>query len=234
MTPDDQFPVIIIFAFACFAAIAIIAIVLTLRAQRKRMEALWQLSLRMGLDFNVQDPFGIDSRQDWREVFNTGGGRRVSNVISGRVDDCTLHAFDYRYTTGSGKDETTHYLSAVILDTDLVYPKLTIRPENVLDRIAGVVGYHDIDFESEEFSRKFFVRSEDKKFAYAIVHPKMMEFLLADPRWSIRLAWQSLILHRDRTLTPEEMDHAISFGREFLKLMPDYLKQELRKAKETV
>lgn len=231
---DDPMLPIIISAFAAFAALIVIAIIFSIRAERKRREALWQLALGMGLDFYVDDPFDIDSRTDWREAFSQGHSRRVSNVISGRIDDCDLKACDFHYKTGSGKNESSHSVSAVLLDTGLLFPTLTIRPETILDRIAGVVGYDDIDFESDEFSRKFFVRSQDKRFAYGIVHAKTMEFLLADPRWCLRLSWQSLILHADRILTPEEFRYAIDFGRNFLKLIPDYLKQELRKTQETV
>ena len=38
--------------------------------------------------------------------------------------------------------------------------------------------FDDIDFESDEFSRKFYVQSSDRKFAYDVLHPRMMEFLL--------------------------------------------------------
>ncbi|MDO8587703.1 MAG: hypothetical protein Q7T82_11760 [Armatimonadota bacterium] len=232
---DDTFPTaLVVLGFAAFAAFVVIAIVLTLRAQQKRREALLQLALQLGAEFYAEDHFNIDSRADWREEFSQGHSRRVSNVISGRMDDWDLKTCDFHYKTGSGKNESSHSVSAILLDTGLLFPTLTIRPETVFDRIAGVVGYNDIDFESDEFSRKFFVRSADKRFAYGIVHPKMMEFLLADPKWSLRLSWQSLILHNNRILTPEEFRYAIDLGRSFLKLMPDYLREELRKTQETV
>ena len=48
-----------------------------------------------------------------------------------------------------------------------------------MDKIAGALGFHDINFESSEFSRKFHIKCADKKFAYDVIHPRMMEFLLA-------------------------------------------------------
>ena len=232
---NDTFPSMLAFGgFAVFFALVVIVIILSIRAEQKRRESLWQLATQLGLDFYADDPLNIDSRPDFQEAFSEGHSRRVSNVISGRGDEWDLKAFDFHYKTGSGKSETSHSVSVILLDTEFFFPALTIRPENILDRIAGVVGYHDIDFESDEFSRKFFVRSQDKRFAYGIIHAKVMEFLLKDPRWSLMLGWRSLILHDDSALDAEGFRYAIDLGRGFLKLIPDYLKQELRKTQETV
>jgi hypothetical protein len=34
-------------------------------------------------------------------------------------------------------------------------PTLLVRPEGLLDKLAGIVGVDDIDFESSEFSKRF-------------------------------------------------------------------------------
>ena len=49
--------------------------------------------------------------------------------------------------------------------------------EGLFDKLAGFVGFADINFESEEFSKRFHVKSDDKQFAYALIHPQMMEWL---------------------------------------------------------
>ena len=59
-------------------------------------------------------------------------------------------------------------------------PDLLIRPEGFFDKVAGAFGFDDIDFESEEFSRAFFVKSSDKRFAYDVLHPRMLELLMAE------------------------------------------------------
>ncbi|MCZ6810529.1 MAG: hypothetical protein O7D97_00875, partial [Planctomycetota bacterium] len=61
-------------------------------------------------------------------------------------------------------------------------PDLLIRREGMFDKLAGAFGFDDIDFESAEFSKRFYVKSPDKRFAYDVIHPRMMEFLLGgDP-----------------------------------------------------
>ncbi len=62
------------------------------------------------------------------------------------------------------------------------FPKLTIAPESFGLKIAEAFGVaNDIKFESAEFSRKFSVRSADKKFAYDVCNQQMMEYLLLNP-----------------------------------------------------
>jgi hypothetical protein len=85
-------------------------------------------------------------------------------------------------TSRSGKSRrtTTHEFSYVIVD--LPYerlPTLFIRREGIFDAVAGAFGFDDIDFESAEFSKRFHVKSDDKRFAYDVIHPAMIEFLLA-------------------------------------------------------
>jgi hypothetical protein len=234
MILDEQtIPYLFAAVFALFLVLGVILVILSIGAERKRNEELLALATSLNLQYSINDPFDIDSRQDWRKVFPIGHSREVNHMLYGRVDGCDLKAFDYKYETGSDKDETTYHLSAVIFDTDMVFRTLVIRRETFGDRFAGAIGFNDIDFESEEFSRKFFVKSDDKKFAYDVVHQKMMQFLLENPGWDLHLISRSLIFYNSRVFSPEQFATAISFGRQFLSLFPDYLKQQLRTTQET-
>jgi len=85
-----------------------------------------------------------------------------------------------RYTQQRESTSTTTYqFSYLIVHLPFAsLPDLLIRPEGMSDKLAGAFGFDDIDFESAEFSRRFYVRSSDKRFSYDVVHPRMMEFLL--------------------------------------------------------
>ena len=62
----------------------------------------------------------------------------------------------------SGKNRQTHVFSAVILDSDVVLQPLFIRPEGFFDKISEFFGADDIDFESAEFSRRFYVKARQQ------------------------------------------------------------------------
>jgi len=60
-----------------------------------------------------------------------------------------------------------------------MWPQLTLQRENVLSKAASVLGARDIEFESEEFNRTFFVTCEDRKFANAFLDAQMIDLLTA-------------------------------------------------------
>jgi hypothetical protein len=94
------------------------------------------------------------------------------------------------------------------------------------------MGFDDIDFESEEFSRAFYVTSDNKKFAYDVIHQKMMEYLLANKRWSVEMHNQTVMISDNGTLPPEQLLSGIEFIRGFLSIFPEYLWQSLRNNQE--
>jgi len=92
-----------------------------------------------------------------------------------------------------------------MLTLPIVCPELTIAKEGIFSKIAQSFGYDDIDFESHEFSRKFCVRSKDKKFAYDICNAQMIEYLLANQDMSLEFENNILALSFNKRLSPEEI-----------------------------
>ena len=80
----------------------------------------------------------------------------------------------------------------IVLQLPQSFPELTLSREGFLSKIAQAFGYDDIDFESKEFSDKFCVRSRDKKFAYDVCNPRMMEYLLANSDLALQIEGQAL------------------------------------------
>ena len=57
-----------------------------------------------------------------------------------------------------------------------------MRPEGIFDKLAEVVGFDDIDFEYNEFNKKYYVKADDKRLAYDFFGRNMMNYLLMLPR----------------------------------------------------
>lgn len=157
------------------------------RREQERRAAMAALAAEYGLEFDPSWDTGQDDRFSQFSIFRKGHSRTAFNTISGRFElggeQVPLYTGDYRYkvTSGSGKNRRTRtyrlsYLIAGLPHPDV--PKLLVRPENLFDKFAGVIGFDDIDFESAEFSRRFHVSSSDKRFAYDLIDPRMMEFLM--------------------------------------------------------
>jgi hypothetical protein len=112
---------------------------------------------------------------------------------------------------------------------------LVIRREHIGDKVLGAIGFDDIDFESEEFSRRFHVQCGDKRLAYAVVHPRMMEFLLhADPPKIDITDGECLLYVSDRRRwKPDQFRRHLAWARQFFELWPEHLRRELGGARDT-
>jgi len=182
--------------------------------------------------FSPLDPFLIALEYSQCSLFRCGEKRTARNVMHGRLDGVDVKAFDYTFESGTGSFHQAYTLSCVILDTGYMFRFLMIRPERVADRISEAMRAEDIDFESDEFSRAFHVKSEDKKYAYDVIHARMMQFLLDAPRLTVQLVGRSVIIYDWSSFSAEGFRGAIAFGREFLGLLPDYLTKEMQMSQE--
>lgn len=216
-------PLIFIVFIAFFILLMVYSII---EAQRRRKEMQAYASSK-GLQFTSGKYRDLDRRFPLFSCLRRGHGRYASNVIIGELEKFPVCMFDYRYKTGSGKNETTHNFSAVILDTEMPLRPLFIRQENFFDKVGEFIGFDDIDFESQEFSKKFYVKSPDKKWAYDIIHQKTMEYLLLAPKFTIEFQGSNIIAYRDRRFSINDFETAVTVIQDLVRMFPDYLLKEL-------
>lgn len=207
-------------------------------AEKKRQEALAGLAKELGLRFDPGVDYDHDDEYAQFEIFRRGHARVARNTLHGSItlfdQGCDLVAGDYRYkvTSGSGKNRSTstYHFSYLIVHLPWDAPPLLIRPEGVFDKIKGAFGFDDIDFESAEFSRKFYVKSDDKRFAYDVLHPRMMELLLAAKPPMIDVEGGALCLSDgSRCWDVEKFKLHIKFLGQFCEQWPRHLLKELDK-----
>lgn len=157
------------------------------RAEQARRKAFRAVAQKLGLSFRMND-YGMDERYRFLGELRKGDDRCATVVLEGNYKQHQVEAFEYVYETYSrdskGNRQTHYHWSNHYIITEthpqapLPYPELRVYPETFLSKIGQALGYDDIDFESIEFSKEFTVRSKDKRFAYDILHPRMIEWLL--------------------------------------------------------
>jgi hypothetical protein len=192
---------------------------------KKRREMWESVARRYGFTYQRHDPHDIPTRYASFALFQRGHSRKASNCLEGKHQDTPVLLFDYRYTTGSGKNQTTHRLSALIARVDLNCQYLLIRPESFFDKVGDFLGFGDIDFEFEEFNRRFHVKGPDKKFAYDICHSGMMDYLIQHDRLTWELSGNCLILYGLGTFDLSEIDYCLAAVNGFLAQTPQYLRK---------
>ncbi len=224
---------IIVLAIAGIAAVAYLAHL----AAKRRREAMAALAAELGWRFDPASDRAHDDQYAHFEIFRKGHSRVAYNTltgsteIDGRTYSVKMGDFDYKITHSTGKNTqtTTYRLSYLVLHLPFAHtPDLLIRREGVFDKLAGALGFDDIDFESEEFSRAFYVKSSDKKFAYDVVHPRMMEWLLSKEVPMIDIEHGRCCVAQDRVRwEPQEFKRWLRRMEEFFELWPDYLTSRL-------
>jgi hypothetical protein len=203
--------------------LVIVFIILSTYINSQRRKVLIAWAHKRGLTFNSQRDSSFGRLFPDLECLHRGHSRYARNVMKGELNGNTITAFDYHYTTGHGKNRSHHNFSALILHSPLPLRPLFIRRENVFDKVTEFLGMDDIDFESAEFSRKFYVKAEDKRWAYDVIHPRMMEYLLSAPSFSVQFDFTNIIAWRNRRFGPTEFEQAAVLINGILKRLPTYL-----------
>jgi hypothetical protein len=171
------------FWVAAAACVAIGLLVVPWLLHQRHAESLAQVAARHHLHYSAVDPFG--STRVAFPLFRKGDGREVHDVVwRERADGLVTRAFSFSYYVETkddfGRVHRTHTrFSCVMAQVDGSWPEVSITRQSLVERALDLVGLGDIDLESDEFNRRFALRSPDRRFAVALVDARMIDFLLS-------------------------------------------------------
>ena len=142
----------------------IAAFVLLRRAESGRTEAMRATAGRMGWAYRDTVPFDTIPKLDRFELFTQGRSRKLTNLMTSPAGEPRAVLFDYTYTTGGGKSQSTHRQTVFYAVSDTMdVPTFSLRPQHFFHSIAKVFGYQDIDLERRPvFSDMFLLRGDDE------------------------------------------------------------------------
>lgn len=212
------------------AVVAVIGLAyLWWRLEQKRRAQWAAFAQSRGWSYSHEKDRGLADSYQFLEELRRGRNRYAVDVFRGPWHERPMIAFSYHYaeTRGSGDDRRTkHYWLSVVsfrIVDDRHFPELTIIPETMLGRFGNLFVKRDIDFESVEFSRMFDVRSADKRFAYDVCHPRMMEYLLQVPGTTLELEGQWIATIHDDKLDLETLDWRLNHLANIANQLPHHL-----------
>ncbi len=211
-----------------FFILVIGLIILGAAQARKRREQLQQWASANGWRFDAERDRSLEHTFSEFSCLRQGSNRYGYNRVMGVSNERSFLSFDYHYETESrdskgNRTTHNHYFSAVVIESAIPLHPLLVRPEGLFDKVTEFFGVDDIDFESSEFSRQFFVKAADRKWAYDVIHTRAMEFLLSQPRFIIEFGTAQVMIYLGRTFSIEEFDKALKVVAGLLDLMPEYL-----------
>lgn len=212
---------LIIFGAVGLVAVGVIAF--SIHTQKKRTEAWQRVAGELGLPF-VGDHSDILHTCATLKAFARGHRRKFSNAIQGDAGDTRITIGDYRFTTGSGKQQSTHvYTMCVLESTRLSTPHCYLRPEvAIFDKLGSLLGGQDINFDDDpEFSRAYVLQADTEAAARELFDEPTRAWF-ADRR-SERFYFETrgnlLVFHYGKTRKPEEAGELMQQALEVMGLL---------------
>lgn len=144
--------------------------------RRKRHARLEQWAAHRGWSYHRRLPALVDR---WASPpFRTGNSRKATEVMTGTFHGEQALSFNYQYSTGGGKNQTTYTFHVVCLQLPAPLPWLQLTPETFGTSISKFFGGQDIRFESHAFNDAWRVQGPEGQFPFDFIHPRMMDRLL--------------------------------------------------------
>jgi hypothetical protein len=220
-----------LFIFLLVVPLIILAGIASHRAEQRRKKERMDWAAAHGFTWQEGRDTGFGLEYPNFKILHQGQDRYAYNVMTGAWKGHPATVFDYHYKTESRDSKGRrhvhhHYFSCAILKSGFPLKHLEIRAEGFFDRIGEFMGFDDIDFESDEFSRKFHVKAADRKWAYDILHPRAMDLLLSSPTFTLAMDSKSVLAHRAGKLDLPVSEQALALLANLLDMIPEYVKQD--------
>ncbi|MHC4248416.1 MAG: hypothetical protein ACYS9X_04745 [Planctomycetota bacterium] len=225
-------PGYVIFLLVMAAIIGLI-ILFNWLAVRKRRDEMARLSHRLGYKYLPTGGEKIPERLRATTLFSKPRDRKVWNLVFGRRNGLEVSLFDYSQSasTGPGNSNETRApgRSVVLVEVPgASFPPFLLRLEGVIDRIKAAAGFEDIDFESDEFSKRYYVTCAEKRFAYDVITAKQMKLLLSVEDMNVEMCGRSIVFYLGSILAARELEWLHGFAMEFVANIPPFVLEGTR------
>ena len=196
---------LIFLVFAGVIAIVVTVLVLGYYAEKKRMEGMRAVAARLGYGYVEQD-VGLAGTLAGFGLLSRGHSHRATNALSTEVDGATAAVVDYRYEIGHGKHRQTYRQSVLLFESGrLNLPAFVLRPEGLGQKLAGLLGQQDIDFEHQpDFSAAYLLQGPDEQSIRALFGNETLAFFTRRPGLCIEGQRRRLLYYRAHKLVAPE------------------------------
>jgi hypothetical protein len=177
-----SFMMLLIVAVPVVAVIVLIVVLVKQRQKRLRQRAI--AAAQFGWYPVPPNPWLVNVTAN---LFQPG---RPGEMIAGDFRGRGMCALDYTYTTSNGKTQQAHQVHVVALNLPVALPPITLTKDSGIKRaFAG----HDLELESKTFNDAFRIGCADDRYASAVLHPRMMEWMLHNPGLEWQIAGNALV-----------------------------------------
>lgn len=208
---------VIPFIIAAVIAALILGAVASIAAERRRKRQVIETLARLGGSVNADpDPQAAAEAMNHAGLFRdlrTGpaGVRWCARVD---IDGVPVRVLEHRYSTGSGKNRTTHDHAVISVPCPPSWPVLTLQQEHLFHKVANLLGHKDLQLDDPAFNARWRVKTDDENFAIVFLSPEVQARLMTLPkRTAVRVGVGAVSLGIPRHLRPAELEalvHAVA------------------------
>lgn len=214
------------------------------RVKRRRNKWI-QLAAGHGFQYSCEPNVKLPTLYSDFILFKQGVDKKAFNICLGEEKGYEITAFDYYYTVPSGKDIIAkHHFSVFIFKSQLIFKPIIIlnnkmlRELDIFDAISSTIsrgekaylsGTDVIYFESEEFNRKYYIKCDNKKYAYDIINPRMVQFLSDISDINIEVQDNSVLFYWNKVIPMSAIESYLTIAHDFFEMIPLYIKKESSK-----
>jgi len=190
LSDDASTKLLVTSLFVVIGGIIAAAIWFSLRAARKRREALQQIATQMGCSYERN---GADFRRQLGNnfhLFKLGSGRKLSNLLRGTCTLGEVVLFDYEYSEGSDENSSTYYQTVAAFSfTDAPLPTFHLGAGQWWHKLGKLLGYKTVAFDTHpQFSKRYALRGPDENAIRQFFRPAVLEYfqsLPEKPVWNL-------------------------------------------------
>ncbi|WP_164912741.1 DUF3137 domain-containing protein [Mycobacteroides franklinii] len=194
------------------------------RNRQRRLAWLSSFASSRGWSFTESEPGLV--RVSSHAPFGLGHSRSATDVIRGAIGGVPFVSFTYTYETGDSSDnsETTHTAMVTCVRTPPSPNMLMVTLEDSLAGLMDAIGLGDLKLESEDFNRRFHIRTNNDRFAYDVLNPTTMHRMLTDRRFQLPMSFENsnLLTWRWEALKPEWVEPHVRYLIDILRAVPGY------------
>jgi hypothetical protein len=203
--------ILLVFGFvALIIGIIVVAVIIGNKREKERTQQMKGVASLLGWQFSEAAPLNWIPNLEKFALFSQGHSKILKNFVYGELEGTKAALFEYRYTVGHGKHQSTFNQSVVYFEPrNLNAPSFSLRPENAFHKIAAAFGYQDIDFGNRPtFSSKYLLRGADEPAVRSLFNEALLGFYEMNQGSSADGDGNQLFIFRQNQRTPPHESQA--------------------------
>lgn len=160
------------------------------------------------------------------KFFDTKRIDKGRNQVTGRVGDIVVKMADIDYHTGEFIVRETSHSTMVMLDLPENIPHFVMDKEKLLDRVAYLAGFSDINFSKHpDFSVAFKLKGRERHAIQQFFDDDIIEFFQANKAFHVESNGHALLIfEKERQGILREIKQLVSFASRLAAILNDKMK----------